>query len=195
MIKNIFNLLVICVFSFVSCDVDFSSVVVSNIKLDNSVVNLNEGETKSLTATILPENAKDKSIIWKSDNESVATVDNNGLITAKGKGIANITVSSKIYPSVSAYSLVNVSKILTSINIIRNLTLTVGESFIIKTNVLPKDASDTSVIWKSSNEDIATISAKGEITPQKQGSAGITATSKINSALSEVCILIVTNPF
>ena len=68
-------------------------VTVTSVTLDKSTLELVEEETAQLTATVLPENADDKSVTWTSSDETVATVDENGLVTAVGKGTATITVT------------------------------------------------------------------------------------------------------
>ena len=69
------------------------SIHVTGVTLDKTSTTLTVGDTKTLTATILPENVTDKTVTWNSDNESVATVDANGTITAVGLGNAAITVT------------------------------------------------------------------------------------------------------
>ncbi|MGN1216458.1 MAG: Ig domain-containing protein, partial [Phocaeicola sp.] len=65
----------------------------TSITLSASKVSLSEGETLQLTATVSPSDAVDKSVTWMSDNTTVAIVDNNGLVTAKSAGTANIIVT------------------------------------------------------------------------------------------------------
>ena len=66
---------------------------VTDVTLDETSVFLDVGATKTLTATVLPENATDKSATWTSNKPSVATVDNNGKITAVTQGTATIVVA------------------------------------------------------------------------------------------------------
>ena len=68
-------------------------IAASKITLNKSEVSLNEGETVNLTATITPENCFDKTVRWASLNEGVASVDANGLVTAKTAGTAEITAT------------------------------------------------------------------------------------------------------
>ena len=70
-------------------------LAVTGVELSSKNATLNIGKTLKLKANVLPSNATDKSLVWSSDDESVATVDSNGLVTAKGKGFANITAMSK----------------------------------------------------------------------------------------------------
>ena len=68
-------------------------IAVTSVELNKSDLELTIGETETLIATVAPENADDKSIGWTSDKESVATVDDNGKVTAVGAGEATITVT------------------------------------------------------------------------------------------------------
>jgi hypothetical protein len=70
-------------------------VSVTSVILNKTSLSLTAGQVERLTATVSPENAFDKAVTWASSNESVATVDDNGLVTAKAPGKATITVTSK----------------------------------------------------------------------------------------------------
>ena len=67
-----------------------SKIVASSIKINESITSMKIGENQKLTATITPTNATDKSITWKSSDESIATVDSKGQITAKKSGTVRI---------------------------------------------------------------------------------------------------------
>lgn len=81
---------------------------VTRITLDKTSVSIKPGSTTQLTATISPDNATDKSVTWSSSNTAVATVDNNGKVTAVKEGTATITVQSVSNSSVKATCTVNV---------------------------------------------------------------------------------------
>lgn len=66
-------------------------ILVTSIELDKSELTLSEGSSYTLKATIKPDNATDKTLTWTSDNEEVATVDENGKVTAVSEGTATIT--------------------------------------------------------------------------------------------------------
>ena len=69
------------------------TIPVTGIEADNSNVKLKVGQTKQITASVVPSNATNKLIHWYSDNVSVATVSSNGLITAKGVGYSKVTAT------------------------------------------------------------------------------------------------------
>ena len=75
---------------------------VTTITLDKTNIELTKGGTDKITASVLPENAGDKTLTWESSNEEVVTVDNEGNITAVGEGVAIITVTSNEVNSVTA---------------------------------------------------------------------------------------------
>ena len=68
-----------------------TDIAVTSISLNKSTLSLTIGEERTLIATVLPENATDKTVTWRSDNEDVAIVDANGKVTAIKAGTATIT--------------------------------------------------------------------------------------------------------
>ena len=85
--------------AFVACDnsIDIgldTKVEVKEIRLNETELDISTGEEASLVATVLPEDATDKSVTWSSSDEDVATVDANGKVTGVGAGEATITVTS-----------------------------------------------------------------------------------------------------
>ena len=77
-------------------------IPVSEISLDNTEVTLDKRTTLQLVATVLPEFCRNNTLTWTSDNEEVATVDENGLVTAVGEGTATITAAANDGSGVSA---------------------------------------------------------------------------------------------
>ena len=73
--------------------VNGNSILVTGIELNQTTLSLRVGRTAQLKATVTPENATDKTVTWKSSDTSVATVDENGIVTAEGRGNATITAS------------------------------------------------------------------------------------------------------
>lgn len=71
-----------------------TTIVVTNIKINENVTSMKEGESKKLTATITPDDATDKNITWKSSDERIATVSTTGEVIAKKYGTVDITATS-----------------------------------------------------------------------------------------------------
>lgn len=76
-------------------DDDDDTVYVSNIKVNPTEVELEVGESQTITATVTPSNATNKGIVWESHNTDVATVNQNGKITAVGVGNTTVTATAK----------------------------------------------------------------------------------------------------
>ena len=152
------------------------AVHVSGISLNKSEVSLHVNETEILTATITPENATDTSVLWESSNATIATV-TGGKITALRVGSATITATAndggqiatcKVY--VTPISVESVSLNYTQ------LSMLYGESKTLTASVTPQNATETGVIWKSSNASVV-AGENGKLTATGYGSAVITATT------------------
>lgn len=167
---------------------------VSSVSLDTSSLKLSVGDTYAFKTTVLPENATNKELIWSTSDESVVNVD-NGIITALKEGKATISVKSKDgYKSSSAEitvvkqpPIVHVSSV--SLNE-TSLDLLTGDKATLTATVLPTNATDKTISWSSSNEDVATIK-NGKITALSAGQATITVTTK-DGGLTASCIVNVT---
>ena len=84
-------------------------IPVSEISLDNTEVTLDKRTTLQLVATVLPEFCRNNTLTWTSDNEEIATVDENGLVTAVGEGTATITATANDGSGVAASCVVTVT--------------------------------------------------------------------------------------
>ena len=155
-------------------------VEVESVSLNKSEMTLTEGESETLAATVTPENAENKSIIWSSNNEAVATVDANGTVIAKRAGTAVITATST--NGKSAGCTVTVEKKQIPVTEVRLSESTVGivegSTYKLTATVLPENTTDSkNVSWGSNNEAVATVDANGTVTAKRAGTAVITATS------------------
>ncbi|MGN1195593.1 MAG: Ig-like domain-containing protein, partial [Acutalibacteraceae bacterium] len=163
---------------------------VTEITLSETELILNEGESTKLDAAVLPENAYDKTLNWESEDEKTAEVDENGNITAVSKGECYITVTSADGLA-SARCLVKVIKPVTSVNISnRQLSLEKGEEFELSASAYPADASDTSIVWSSSDPETVSVSESGKITALKGGTSVITARTS-NEEVKAECMVTV----
>ena len=148
------------------------------------------GDTFRLTATVLPENATDKTIEWKSSDETIAKVDADGNVVTLKVGEAEIIASCG---DVTASCHVTVNPIL-----VETIELdpdswsgTVGEEFQIVARILPENATDKTIEWKSSDETIATVDADGNVNILSSGECIITASTSDGSDLIAECSILV----
>ena len=152
---------------------------VTGVSLNTDSLTLEEGGTATLTATITPSNATDQNVTWSSDNESVATVDQNGRVTAVAQGGATITAavdgkSAKCSVTVNAAAPVPV----TSVSLDKtSLGLTEGDTETLTATVEPSDATNKNVTWSTSDASIATVT-DGVVTAVAPGTATITVTTE-----------------
>lgn len=173
--------------ALIGCTEKESTVSVSSVSLNTATVEMVEGETFSLVATVLPKDAEYDGVIWASSNASVARV-NSGTVTALKEGTATITASAGGKSSTCTVKVSTKVVSVTSITLDKtSLSMKVGETETITATVNPDNASDKSVVWGSSDVSIATVS-DGKVTAKKSGTAIITA--KSGSCIAECTITV-----
>ena len=164
-------------------------VAVESVTLDKSSLELNEGETATLTATVKPDNASDKTVTWSSSKTSVATVDANGKVTAVAEGNATITAKAG---NKSATCSVTVTKNVVAVESITldksSLELNEGETATLVATVKPDNATNKTVTWSSSRTSVATVDANGKVTAVAEGTATITAKAGDKTATCSVTV-------
>lgn len=146
------------------------------------------GESGWLEYTITPDNTTNTSVVWESSDPSISTVDSLGNITAKKPGVCTITVttSNGLYDTCTLYVTTPVEQITLSES---EIALKEGESSILYCYVLPEDATDQTVIYESSDYNIAYVDEYGEITGYNEGVCTITVTA--SNGMSDSCIVYV----
>ena len=132
------------------------------------------GGNSTLTATVLPTTATDKSLVWDSSDPTVATV-SNGTVTALKAGKTTITATST--NGKEGRCVVDVVVPVASVMLSSaTLTLDIGGNAALIATVLPATATDKSLVWKSSDPSVAEV-VNGNVTALKAGKTTITATS------------------
>ncbi len=174
--------LVLSLSFMLGCTEKETQVEVSSVSLNTATVEMVEGETFSLVATILPKDAEYDGVIWASSNASVASV-NSGTVTAIKEGSATITASAG---GKSATCTVKISAKIVAVKSIildrTSLSMQVGETEMLTATVNPANATDKTVTWSSSDVSVAMVS-DGKITAKKSGEATITA--KLGTCVAE----------
>ncbi len=162
-------------------------IAVESISISDSEIDLIVGDEYTLTATISPEDATDKSITWKSSNRAIATVDENGKVTAVAVGTVSIYASSS--NGLTAECIVHVHPGIIEVESIRltNTELLMREGFTadLIAIISPENATDKTVTWASTNEEIATVDQNGIVTAIHQGETIVSATT--NNGLQALC--------
>ena len=143
------------------------------IRLSVSTVSMELGSTMQLTATVFPSDATDP-VVWKSSDETIVTVSEEGLVTATGIGSAVITATcGNVYSTCCIEVLAIPAE---SIALSRQTAeLKVNETLQLTATVAPENATDKTVVWTSSDETIVTVSAEGLLTAVGIGETTVTA--------------------
>lgn len=166
---------------------------VTKIKLNKSIINLSKkGKTAKLKATVLPNNAYNKSVTWKSNNTKVVTVDKNGKIKATtNKGTTYVNAIAKDGRKIRTRILVVVGKKVKKITLNKtSVTLNRGaknRTFQLKKAIKNKNATYKGVSWYSSNKNVATVNSNGKVTIKHRGKVVITVKAKDGSNKSAKC--------
>lgn len=174
-----------------NCEVKVFKTV-SGISLNITSASLAEGQTIQLTATVSPETADNKNLIWESSNENIAIVSDNGLVTAKSQGETTIIVKSTDGSNVSTTCNIKVLKLVNSIVLDRtSATLSEGERVQLNAIVAPELADNKTLTWSSSNKSVAAVDQSGLVTAIAKGTAVITVSSTDGSNISSFCSITV----
>ena len=167
-----------------------ANVEATSIELAPAEVALRKGEKQQISAEIAPVNYTG-AITWESSNPLVATVSESGLVQAVGVGSATITIN---VGSKKATLGVAVTQGVTSLSLnTRSLRLEGGQAYQLVEKVLPDDATNTEVVWSSSDEAVASVTPTGRVRGLRAGSATITCMSADGTQKKATCAVTVTS--
>jgi len=150
-------------------------------------VEIKIGGTKTLHLNYEPENTTEKEVTWKSSDRKVVSVDENGVITARKGGKATITAVSKVDASVEASIVVTVEEVFVSSIEVKEsvINLAPGEKATIGVTIFPDNASNKTLEFESSDEDVASVDQDGVVEAILPGKAVVTIWATDDSFLSE----------
>lgn len=170
------------------------SYPVTGIKVSPDTLTLTKkDETAQLTAEVTPSYADNKRVTWQSSDEKVATVDENGKVTAVGNGTATITatsVSGSYTATVSVIVKIPVEIQKLTIEAEKETLTKIGESTELKVKIEPENADLQKLIWKSDNEKVATTDENGKVTAVGNGTAEITVTTEDGKITASIMITV-----
>ena len=153
-------------------------IPVTKVELNKTSLTLNEEASETLTATVKPENATNKTVTWSSDKTDVATVDSNGKVTAVAEGTATITAKAGEQTATCAVTVVAKDADIVAVTGITldktTLSLEEGDEETLTATVLPATATNKTVTWTSSDTGVATVE-NGKVKAVAAGNATITA--------------------
>lgn len=170
-----------------SFDITVNEVKAEEITLPKAEYSVNRNDKLQLDAIIKPDNTGDKSVVWETDNDVVATVTQNGVVSGINAGTATITATTA--NGLAASCIVTVKVPASSIKLnVRKLTLKKGKKKTLKAKLNPLETTDT-VKWTSSSPKVVSVTQNGVIKAKKKGYAVImTKTTSGKYASVEVTV-------
>ncbi|MBR4119020.1 MAG: leucine-rich repeat protein [Bacteroidales bacterium] len=161
-------------------------VLVTSITLNHTESNIKAQESVELIASVGSDDAVNKEIIWRSSNESVATVNSDGVVEGVAVGEADITAIAADGSGVKAICKIIVDPTLMESISIDNggvETIKKGRTLELSVAILPVTTTNPSVVWSSSNQEVATVSELGVVNAITAGDVIITATGTDGSGV------------
>ena len=144
-----------------------------------SRIEIIEGESAVLSASVSPEAASDRAVAWSSSDRSVATVDKAGTVHGLRPGTATVTATAEGKSGTCAVTVKAKAVNVTDVSLDRTeLTLTEGETETLTATVKPDNADNRKVTWSSDKTEIATVDGAGKVTAVKPGEAVVTVTTE-----------------
>lgn len=159
-----------------------------NVKIDKTTIN--KGETIKLNVEILPEDAKNHEVIYSSNNNNIAQVDGSGNITGIKSGKATITVKAKennVSSSVNITVYTPVSDVILQED---EIYLQKEEEITIKPIILPADASNKNISFKSLDTNVVTVTNNGLIKAIEEGTTTIEVKTEEGKITKQVKIIV-----
>lgn len=163
------------------------------IRFETEQARVRKGGRLTLAAVAHPDGKTDGRLVWSSSDGSVASFDEEGVVSGKSKGEAVITVTA-VDGGYTAECRVRVYQPVTELRMDnRSMTVNTGEDRQLTATILPYDADNKSIVWSSDNPDVADVNGKGVVTGVKAGQTVIRATSE-DEGISDFCVVTVNQP-
>lgn len=143
----------------------------TGIELSTANTSLEVGETKQINYKLLPLGAS-TTVSWSSNNENIATVNSQGVVTAKDEG--KVTITATTANGIEKDIELTITPKAQSISLPNRVEATLGFAYQLEAKVTPAHAK-VNCVWSSSNTDVATVSSAGKVMGKKEGEVEITA--------------------
>ena len=167
---------------------ELPKIKAENISLSSTAKSLYINDTETLIATVSPSETTTKTVEWQSSDESIASVTQDGVVTALKVGTCVITAKTTDGSNLSAKCTITVKQQVTAIALSdETASLWVGDTKTITATATPTTANNTAVNWTSSNNNVATVSSEGVITAKGQGTCTITCTAADGYGTTSTC--------
>ena len=175
-----------------------NTVDVTSVTIQGTPPSLTVGQTTSLGVTVKPDNATNKAVVWESMNTAIATVDQNGFITAKSAGQTKIVARSIAIPSIQSSIDVYVSNAPATTGTLRITaspqTITSTNGYSVLTATVNGYVINGGVNWSVSDTNMASVSSNGVVTAKRAGSFVVTGIYDNNGTRYTGTVLITATP-
>ena len=179
-----------------TCSVTVNPIAVTGVSLNKTSMSMTAGDTQTLTATITPSNATDKSVTWSSNNTSVATVSSSGVVTAKAAGMATITVTTNDGAKTASCSVSVLPVSVTNVSLNKSvLSMYQSDTETLIAIVYPSNALNKGITWRSSDNSVAVVNSYGQVTALAAGSAIITVTTDDGGKTASCSVNVQSDPY
>lgn len=173
-----------------------SDILVKSITINNSAA-ITDGLGKQLSVSVLPSDAKDKTVTWSVSDAAVATITDNGLLTPLKNGSVTVTATAKDGSGITKQATITITGVTGPVVLATSVTIggtnsTDGQTQQLTLNVQPANATNKAVTWSTSS-GIATVSTTGLFTPKSNGTVIIYATANDGSGKVGQLTLSITN--
>lgn len=170
-----------------SLEINVNGIPVTGVSLNKSNTSIYKGYSEQLSASVLPENATNKGIVWSSADETIATVSQDGTVTAKNPGTVAIRATSQEGVTAECQVTVAVPSVILQLDA-QDIKINKGDTYILTYKLSPVDSTDT-VKWTSSNDAVLHVDDKNQFIGVDAGV--VTVTGVTGSGVSAVCTVTV----
>ena len=162
-----------------ACTINVYNQAVTGVTIEPSEAELTVGSSTKLTATVLPENATNKNVIYSADDESILSVDQNGKVTGLSLGTATVTVTTED-GGFSASAEITVMPVrVTGVSISpKAASVDLGRTIQLTASITPSNATNKNLSWSVSDETIISVDDRGTVTGLSGGTATVTVTTE-----------------
>ena len=162
-----------------ACTINVYNQAVTGVTIEPSEAELTVGSSTKLTATVLPENATNKNVIYSVDDESILSVDQDGNVTGLSLGTATVTVTTED-GGFTASAEINVIPVrVTGVSISpKSASIALGCTVQLTASITPPNAANKNLFWSVSDETIISVDDRGTVTGLSGGTATVTVTTE-----------------
>ena len=161
------------------CTINVYHQAVTGVTIEPSEAELTVGSSTKLTATVLPENASNKNVIYSVDDESILSVDQDGNVTGLSLGTATVTVTTEDGGFTASSEITVIPVRVTGVGISPEAaSIGIGHTIQLTASITPSNAANKNLSWSVSDETIISVDGQGTVTGLSGGTATVTVTTE-----------------